>query len=256
MEHRPADVEATDIGKVFGDGRTTLVALESISFKVLRGSFLSIVGPSGCGKTTLLRILADLIKPTSGHVFLDPERKKKGMAYVPQAPMLLPWRTLFQNAALGMELKKSLAPARLERLESKIHAFGLNGFETALPATLSGGMLQRVALIRALESDPEILFCDEPFSAMDFVARLRLNTDFKSMCRVQGITMILVTHNIEEAIFLGDEVLVLSGRPGRLVAKYSPKLSIDGHDAVKCRSSPEFRRLFQQIWNDLESVGG
>ncbi|WP_321471512.1 ATP-binding cassette domain-containing protein [uncultured Paludibaculum sp.] len=245
------DIVADNLGKVFSNGSESLTAIDSVSFTLARGRFLSIVGPSGCGKTTLLRMLAGLMEPTTGSVQLAPERVKAGVAYIPQSSMLLPWRTLLQNVALGLELKGPLSSSRVEKIVAEIHRYGLGGFENSLPNELSGGMAQRAAVVRALESRPHILFCDEPFSSIDFVTRLSLNTRFKYMCRVQTITTVFVTHNIEEAIFLGDEVAVMSGRPSRIVARYEPHLSIGSEDAVECRKSPEFSDLFVRIWRDL-----
>ena len=252
MNEQP-DIIVNNLGKIFRNGKKTVTVLDSISFNVVRGHFLSIIGPSGCGKTTLLRILAGLIKPTTGSVQLAPDRVEAGVAYIPQTSMLLPWRNLVQNASIGIELKGPLSAARVERICGEIDQYGLGGFEKSLPAELSGGMAQRVAIIRALESRPRILFCDEPFSAIDFVTRLYLNTRFKFMCRVQGITMVFVTHNIEEAIFLGDEVAVMSGRYARIIKTYKPQLSIGAEDAVECKQSPEFGRLFVQLWEDLKN---
>ena len=247
------DVDVRNLTKVFQRGSESLIAVQDVSFSVPRGGFLSIVGPSGCGKTTLLRMVAGLLERTSGEVFLDPEREKEGVAFIPQASVLLPWRTLLQNVTLGMELKGSLSITGIERVRSEIEKYGLGGFEDSLPSELSGGMAQRVAVIRALESRPRILFCDEPFSAIDFVTRLELNTRFKFMCRVQAITTVFVTHNIEEAIFLGDEVVVMSNRPARTVVTYTPHLSVGSENAVECRKSPEFATLFQKIWKDLRN---
>lgn len=247
------DITAQNVGMVFHSGENSVTAIDSINLSVQQGRFLSIVGPSGCGKTTLLRILAKLLEPTTGSVQLAADRVKAGVAYIPQASMLLPWRTLLQNAALGSELKRSLSKDRVHRIVEEIERYGLGGFERSLPTELSGGMAQRVAVVRALESRPHILFCDEPFSAVDFVARLSLNTRFKYMCGVHGITVVFVTHNIEEAIFLGDEVAVMSGRPSRIVATYEPHLSIGNEDAVECRKSPEFADLFIKIWGDLSN---
>jgi NitT/TauT family transport system ATP-binding protein len=253
MSELAKDIVANDVSMAFTRGGEKLVVLDSVSLEVIRGSFLSIVGPSGCGKTTLLRILAKLLTPTSGEVWIDPDQVKEGVAYVPQSPLLLPWRTLLQNASLGLELKGKLSPGKVERIKEQIEDFGLGGFEDSITTELSGGMAQRAALIRALESKPRILFCDEPFSAIDFVTRLSLTTKFKFQCSVKKMTTIFVTHNIEEAIFLGDQVAVMSGRPGRIVATHSPKLSIGGQDAVECRQSPEFGQLFSQIWEELKN---
>ncbi len=189
---------------------------------------------------------------------MDEDRVRAGIAYVPQSASLLPWRTARQNACIGLELHsevkkgRTLGEAHLERVNSMFEEWKLTGFEDNYPSQLSGGMIQRVALIRALISRPSLLLCDEPFSAIDFVTRLRLSTEFKSRCKLGAITTILVTHNIEEAIFLGDNVVVMSGRPGRIVHTYQPVFSRGGNNAVECRTSPEFERFFQLIWRDLE----
>ena len=248
-------VTAKDIGMMFKRGGEDLTVLDSIKLEVGLGSLVTIVGPSGCGKSTLLKILAKLLVPTKGEVWIEPKQLKDGIAYVPQSPLLLPWRTLLQNASLGIELKGQLSSGGLQRIKSRIEAYGLSGFEQSLTTELSGGMAQRVALIRALESKPRILFCDEPFSAINFVTRLSLTTEFKKMCGVENITTVLVTHNIEEAIFLGDKVIVMSGRPGRIIATHHPYLSIGSHDAVECRKAPEFSQLFVQIWEELKDGG-
>jgi len=251
---RSLDIKVTDLKKIFIKGIDQLIALEDVSFSVERGKLFCIVGPSGCGKTTLLRILAGLNEPTDGKFWLDPERVALGIAYIQQSPQLLPWRTLLQNAALGAELKKAISPTSIGRIQHEISEYGLEGFENSMPSELSGGMKQRADIIRALESRPNILLCDEPFSAIDFVTRLSLNTKFKKMCRIHGITTVFVTHNIEESIFLADEIAVMSGRPGRIVAGYTPKLSKHSEDAVRCRESPEFSDLFLRIWEDLRDA--
>lgn len=249
------DIVAKRVRMDYARGAKTFTALDNVDLTVSRGKLVSIVGPSGCGKTTLLRILAKLLIPSGGEVWIEPSQVEAGIAYVPQSPLLLPWRTLLQNAALGLELKGKLNSRKVERIKSQIEGYGLSGFEQSLTTELSGGMSQRVALIRALESKPNILFCDEPFSAIDFVTRLSLTTKFKKMCRVDNITTVFVTHNIEEAIFLGDTVIVMSGRPGHIVTTYQPKFSIGGEDAVECRRAPEFGDLFIKIWKDLGSAG-
>ncbi len=245
------DIRVSGISMVYCSNRNKITALEHVSFEVARGTLLCIVGPSGCGKSTLLRALLGLLIPTTGSVWLDEERKRNGIAYVQQMPQLLPWRTLLQNAVLGTEIKGNISPARIEAVKDEIKGYGLEGREDNIASELSGGELQRVAIIRALESRPSLLFCDEPFSAIDFVTRLELSTRFKKMCRLHNITTVFVTHNIEEAIFLADEVLVMSGSPGRIIAKYHPRLSLNSQDAVKCRESPEFSQYFTQIWDNL-----
>lgn len=231
-----------------------LAVLEGIDFEVKRGQLYCLVGPSGCGKTTLLRVVIGDLSPTEGSLFVRLERASQGFAYIPQAGSLLPWRTLFQNAALGAELRGRMAIGDLRGIQDLVNSYGLSGFEERLPHELSGGMRQRVSVIRALGSRPAIMLCDEPFSSVDFPTRLRLNTIFKEMCKLRGISTLFVTHNIEEAIFLGDKVAVLSQRPAKIAKVYEPRLTIHPEDAVKCRQSPEFELLFEQIWRDLEGV--
>jgi NitT/TauT family transport system ATP-binding protein len=246
------DVRVTNLYKQFDrPGKEPVHVIQNLSFTVERGDLLVIVGPSGCGKSTLLRILAGRDASTSGRVEYDAMRKLR-TATIEQAPALLPWRTAFQNACLGAEVRKKLNTTITDRVAEMFAEFELKGFEKHFPVALSGGMQQRVAIIRALESEPSILFCDEPFSAIDFVTRLKLNTEFKKLCRTIGCTTVFVTHNIEEAIFLGDVILVLSKRPCQIVKEIrNPQLSLFPEDAVKCRQSPEFGAYFDEIWKAL-----
>jgi NitT/TauT family transport system ATP-binding protein len=247
----PPDVECEGISKIFGQGREAVHALQHVSITVGQGKMLCIVGPTGSGKSTLLRILLGFQTPTEGSVRIIADRRREGIAYIQQDSQLLPWRTVLQNAALGRELKGRIKPPDVLGLRAELESFGLERFAETKSNELSGGMRQKVALVRALASRPRILFCDEPFSAIDFVGRLELNTLFKKMCGNEKITTVLVTHNIEEAIFLGDEIVVLSNRPGRVVAKYDVTLSQGAHDAVLVRKDPEFQRLFLEIWGNL-----
>jgi NitT/TauT family transport system ATP-binding protein len=249
----PLDIEVTGLRKSFGSRQgEDLVVFDGLTFSVAQGSLLAIVGPSGCGKSTLLRILAGSEAKSAGKVHVATERQARS-ASIEQRPALLPWRTAFQNACLGAEVRGKLNGAIAQRVRDSFEAFGLKGYEDHFPPELSGGMQQRVAIIRALESSPRLLFCDEPFSAIDFVARLGLNTEFKKMCRLLGCTTLFVTHNIEEAIFLGDRILVMGKRPCKIVDDFAPALSRFPEDAVKCRQSPEFAEYFDRIWAALET---
>lgn len=250
----PADVDLAchSVSKAFGRGSSITKVIEDLSFSVRRGETYCLLGPSGCGKTTLLRILLGLEAADSGEVAINKERRSTGMAYVQQRPALLPWRTVLQNAILGVEIRRSLNETTEGRIRREIERYGLAGLENRLAGGLSGGEAQRVELVRALGSRPAILLCDEPFSAIDFVTRLSLSTRFKQMCKEFMVTTVFVTHNIEEAIYLGDRVGVLSRGPARLLAEYNPQLSIGGEDAVKCRESPEFIEYFEKIWGDLK----
>jgi len=246
------DIWARNISKRFPSDRGEITVLQNMDFAIEEAEFVTVVGPSGSGKTTLLRILLGLETPSSGDAGIDPGRAAQGVAYVAQQAPLLPWRTLLQNVALGLELKRELTDARLDSARDLIGKFGLAGFEDFFADELSGGMRQRVAVIRALASNPKILLCDEPFTAIDFVERLRLNREMKFLCAVMGVTTIFVTHNIDEAIFLGHRVIVVSRRPATIVATYAPKLTRGHDDPVAAREEPEFQRLFQEIWRDLK----
>jgi NitT/TauT family transport system ATP-binding protein len=245
------DVQCTDVFHVYESAGGKVAALEGAALAVKRGELCVLVGPSGCGKSTLLRILLGLTTPSRGSVYLDNERKAGGVAYVPQTASLLPWRTALQNAALGLEVRKALSPDLKEFLVSQFRKYHLQGFEDAHWTSLSGGMKQKVALICALAGKPKLLFCDEPFSAIDFVSRLGLLNTFKEECRLLGVTTVFVTHNIEEAIFLGDQINIFSPGPGHIVKVFRPSLPQDAHSSVKVRETAEFREMFRDIWQAL-----
>ena len=253
MESSRNDIVVSNLAVTYASKAGKVRALEQVSVAVKRGQMCCIVGPSGCGKSTLLRALLGLVEVEQGEVFVDPTRLQEGIAFVQQDCPLLPWRTALQNACLGAEIRGSLNQVVVDRVRRQLTDLGLEGFEDNVTAELSGGMRQRVTIARALESRPAILLCDEPFSAVDFVGRLLLSEKFKYQCRVRGITTVFVTHNIEEAIFLGDVVVVMSGRPGTVKAIYHPSLSIGSSNAVECREAPEFGPLFKNIWQDLGS---
>jgi NitT/TauT family transport system ATP-binding protein len=256
------DVDVRDLRKQFLFKGKTQEVIDGLTFSVERGSLVAIIGPSGCGKSTLLRILSGAESKSSGTFDIVGDRAAHS-ASIEQSPALFPWRTALQNAHIGAEIRKARLrracpdttvddAAVRKRIRESFESFDLQGFENHFPDQLSGGMAQRVAIIRALESEPKILFCDEPFSAIDFVTRLSLNTKFKKMSRNLGCTTIFVTHNIEEAIFLADRILVLSRRPCRIVDEFAPQLSRCPEDAVKCRQSPEFPAYFDRIWEKLK----
>jgi NitT/TauT family transport system ATP-binding protein len=247
------DIQISGLYKEFGEGDGRRAALRDLSLEVKAGELAVVVGPSGCGKTTLLRIVAGLESATRGTVWRHPTRTIGQTTYVHQFPRLLAWRTMFQNAAIGIEMARPIGPGHLDHIQELIDRFGLSGFEGHYPAQLSGGMQQRLALIRAIACRPRLMLCDEPFSSIDFVNRLALSVTFKRQCKVDGITTVVVTHNIDEAIFLGDVIYVLSARPGSVKRVHRPVFSGGRTDAVECRRAPEFGVLFTQIWKDLET---
>lgn len=246
-------IKVRDVHKTYKKRRGGFTpALRGVSFDVFKGDLFCIVGPSGCGKSSLLRLLLGVIEPDQGQIAIDQSRRREGIAYVQQEAQMLPWRTLLQNAALGAEVTGAFDEDDVFRVRSSIEEYGLGKFESDYPTTLSGGEKQRVEIIRALDSNPSILLCDEPFSAIDFVSRLRISTLFKKMCKIRKITTLFVTHNIEEAIFLGDQIAVMSESPSRIVATHRPKKNQSFEDAVRCRGTEEFHKLFELIWEDLK----
>jgi ABC-type nitrate/sulfonate/bicarbonate transport system ATPase subunit len=200
------------------DGRM-LTALEDISLAVRAGEFAALVGPSGCGKTTLLSILAGLLRPTAGEVLLRGNasaRRLGRVGYMPQRDLLLPWRTALANAAAGLQVQGVDRRERTRRAQALFAEFGLSGFERAYPSKLSGGMRQRVAFARTVLAAPDLLLLDEPFGALDALTRAGLQRWLAELWERLGKTCVLVTHDIEEALLLGDRVYVLTPRPGRI----------------------------------------
>jgi len=201
--------------------RERVVALDGVDLEVPEGEFLTVVGPSGCGKSTLLGILAGLVQPSRGEVLLDgravagpgPDR---GVVF--QELAILPWRTTERNIAHGLEIRGMPKAERAARVRHFVELVGLTGFEKKYPHELSGGMKQRVAVARTLAADPQVMLMDEPFAAVDAQTRMTLQEELNAIARATGKTILFVTHNVEEAVFLGDRCCVLSRRPGRVKA--------------------------------------
>lgn len=246
--HRDVVVRVTDVVKHFQHGRRQLRALDRVSFELREGRFLVIVGPSGCGKTTLLRILAGLEHQDSGEVWMRPSRDgHPPFAMVFQEQSVFPWMTVRDNVAYGLKLRRVPGRTVEERAGHWIRKVGLAGFERAYPHQLSGGMKQRVSIARAFAVDPDVLLMDEPFSALDEQMRTILQQEVSTLCEEQQKTVIFVTHSIDEAITLGDEVLVMTHRPGQ-VKRLIPIPFPRPRDVVEVRADPRYGELYEEIW--------
>ncbi|KAB8126982.1 ABC transporter ATP-binding protein [Gracilibacillus oryzae] len=206
-------------GKVFKKDGQEVVALQETNMQIAKGKFVSIIGPSGCGKSTLFNMIAGLLKPTSGEILLDGQNiigKSGRVGYMLQKDLLLPWRTILSNIILGLELKGVSKKEAENRAVPLMEKYGLGGFENHYPGELSGGMKQRAALLRTLLYDQDVILLDEPFGALDAQTRLKMQTWLLQIWGDFNKTVLFVTHDIDEAIYLSDEIYVLSPRPGRL----------------------------------------
>ncbi len=222
-----AMIAARQLAKVYGHGQDAVAALQDIDFEVAEGEFFSIVGPSGCGKSTLLKILAGLLPRSSGEALLndkpiDGPRKDIGVVF--QSPVLFPWRTVLGNVLLPVDVQQLGRERMTSRALELIRLVGLSGFERRYPWELSGGMQQRVALVRALIHDPALLLMDEPFGALDALTREAMNVELQRIWLERRKTVVFITHSTAEAVFLADRVMVMTARPGRIADLFSVDL--------------------------------
>lgn len=230
-------------------------ALENVSFEVSEGEFIGIVGPSGCGKSTLLSIIAGLIKPSSGQVYIFGEKVtgvNPRIGYMLQRDSLFEWRTIYKNVILGLEIQNQMTPERLRHVEHLLEKYGLSNFKNHHPSQLSGGMRQRAALIRTLAVNPDILLLDEAFSALDYQTRLAVTDDIYKIIKKEGKTAIMVTHDISEAISMSERLYVMSKRPGTIKMVIDIKFDIENRTPLSSREAPEFRKYFNMIWKELD----
>ncbi len=225
------------------EGETT--AVKDLTFTVEDGQFVSVIGPSGCGKTTILSLAAGILAPSSGEV----KRGGGEFGYMLQRDALFPWRSVEQNIFLPLEVKKRNTPEMRQKAVALAEKYGLKDFLKKSPNQLSGGMRQRVALIRTLAAEPDILMLDEPFSALDYQTRLEVCDDVQSIIKGEKKTALLVTHDISEAIALSDKVVVLSARPARVVAEH--KIEFGDGSPKKRRECPEFSQTFEILRKEL-----
>ena len=253
MPSSPVQLSVRNIRKSFLAKGAPVHVLDGLNFEIHERDFVSIIGPSGCGKSTIFNIVAGLIAPDAGSLVyrnkeIDSLRGRVG--YMMQKDLLFPWRTVLQNVLLGLEMRGVDRTEAIAKARQYLADFGLSGFENAYPKTLSGGMRQRVALIRTLIMDPDILLLDEPFSALDYQTRLYLEGVLKQAVETFHKTVVLVTHDIDEAVALSKRVVVLSGRPARIKAVHD--IDFDEASPVAARGNPRFSGYFHMLCNELD----
>lgn len=248
-------VEISNLGMKYHSMNGEITALVNINLTIQKGEFVSIVGPSGCGKSTLLSLIAGLVSPTSGIVLIDGKEvtgPSQKVGYMLQKDHLFEWRTILQNVLLGPELRGTLNDDTKEYALMLLDTYGLYEFKDKYPSQLSGGMRQRVALIRTLVTKPEILLLDEAFSALDYQTRLVVSEDIYKIIKKESKTAILVTHDIAESISMADRVIVLSKRPATVKKIFEIKLTCEDRTPMSSRDAPEFARYFNGIWKELD----
>jgi NitT/TauT family transport system ATP-binding protein len=238
------------------DGKPVL-ALSELDLDIVEGTFVSVVGPSGCGKSTLLNILAGLLGPSHGHVALggtQVEGPRPDVGVMFQQPVLLPWLTIMQNVMLPVKVQRRRGREYAERAAHLLELVGLTGFEGRYPNELSGGMQQRVGIARALVTDPRILLMDEPFGALDALTREQMNDELQRIWMEQRKTVFFITHSIPEAVYLSDRVLVMSARPGRILADLP--IDIPRARSLETTTRPDFVARATEIRGLLNAKGG
>ena len=242
----------SSVSLTYHSKKSETLALDNLSFDVNDGEFVSIVGPSGCGKTTILSLICGLIKPTNGEIFVDQTKVTKPnskVGYMLQRDNLFEWLTIEKNVLLGLEIMHKKTKDMVARAKDLLQKYGLSDFASHYPSELSGGMRQRVALIRTLATSPNILLLDEPCSALDYQTRLVVQEDIFNIISQEKKTAVLVTHDITEAISMSDRIIILSDRPGKV--KKIIKLDYGKMSPFERRKTPEFSKYFDMVWREL-----
>lgn len=244
-----------NISKTYQAKNGEIEALKDINFTVNKGEFVAIIGPSGCGKSTLLSIIAGLEQQSKGTLYIDGEKSEgisQKIGYMLQKDSLLEWRTIYKNVILGLEIRKINTEENREYVETLLKKYHLYEFKDKYPSQLSGGMRQRVALIRTLAIRPKILLLDEAFSALDYQTRLMVTKDIYSILKNENVTTLMVTHDISEAISMSDRIVVLTKRPATVKTIYDIKFEMENKNPLSVRESPKFSKYFDNIWKELD----
>lgn len=252
-----AAVELRNVTHVYVGDAGALVAVENVRLSVASGEFVSLVGPSGCGKTTILSIIAGLIRPTLGQVRVGGqpvEGPSPKVGYMLQQDYLFPWRTIYENAVIGLELANRLTAEKKEYVLHLLDEMGLLSFKRHYPHQLSGGMRQRVALVRTLATEPDLLLLDEPFSALDYQTKLQLEDLVAKTLRAHRKTALLVTHDISEAIAMSHRVIVLAPNPGRVRREIVLPEPLRQALPLEAREKVGFHELFKEIWGEFVAM--
>ncbi len=237
-----------NLRKIYHTNKGETLAVDNFSFNLKEGEFVAIVGPSGCGKSTILSILCGLENPSSGKIILD---KKTKLGYMLQGDNLFEWQSIFKNCLLGLEINKAVNKSNKKYVRKLLETYGLKEFANAFPSNLSGGMRQRVALIRTLATKPDLLLLDEPFSALDYQTRLAVSDDVHKIIKKENKSAIMVTHDISEAISMADKIIVMSKRPGTIKSIYEIKLE-NRSNPINNRKAKEFSYYYEKIWKDID----
>lgn len=237
------------LSKIYHTNKSEIPAIKDLNLNIKEGEFVAIVGPSGCGKTTLLSILCSLEEKSQGEIIYTQGKQKMG--YMLQNDTLFPWLNILDNTLLGLKVEKNITKENIQKVTKLLETYGLKDFIKKYPNNLSGGMRQRVALIRTLATNPDILLLDEPFSALDYQTRLAVSDDVWKIIKKEKKTTIMITHDIAEAISMADRIIVLTNRPAKVKSIYIIEMK-NKQNPINNRKQKEFQYYYDKIWKDID----
>ena len=252
-------LEVKNLSKKYQGDEDEILALENINFNIKKGEFVSVIGPSGCGKSTLLSLISGLEDKSDGEIYIEGERVEgisDKVGYMLQKDCLLEWKNILNNTLFGLEVKGKLNDETKNYVLELLKKYELIDFIKKFPSELSGGMRQRVALIRTLAIKPKILLLDEAFSALDYQTRINVTNDIYNILKRENITVLMVTHDISEAASMSDRVIVLSKRPGTIKSIHNIEFEIENRNPLNARNDPSFNKYFNTLWKELSTYEG